>query len=79
MNPRLKSVETKHMEERRELFRGLGQLDRRSFLRVAGAAMGAAAASGLTPYHSFQPVSVAADAAPAAEPSELLERSRRRP
>jgi 3',5'-cyclic-AMP phosphodiesterase len=56
--PSVKSVETKHMEERAELFRALKNLDRRSFVKVAAAAFGVAAASGVTP-HSFQPVRVA--------------------
>ena len=56
--PSVKSIETKHMEERAELFRALKNLDRRSFVKVAAAAFGAAAASGVTP-HSFQPVRVA--------------------
>ena len=51
-----KSVETKYMEERQELFRGLRNLDRRSFLKVSAAALGAAA--GLAAPHSFTPVSV---------------------
>jgi 3',5'-cyclic AMP phosphodiesterase CpdA len=55
----VKSVETKFMEERDELFRGLRGLDRRSFVRVAAGAMGAAVAAGveLNP-HSFSPVRV---------------------
>jgi 3',5'-cyclic-AMP phosphodiesterase len=56
--PSVKSIETKHMEERAELFRALKNLDRRSFVKVAAAAFGVAAASGVTP-HSFQPVRVA--------------------
>ena len=56
---RWKSVETKHMEERDALFRGLRNLDRRSFLKVSLAAAGAIASKGLTTPHSFQPVSVA--------------------
>jgi 3',5'-cyclic-AMP phosphodiesterase len=56
--PSVKSIETKHMEERAELYRALKNLDRRSFVKVAAAAFGAAAASGVTP-HSFQPVRVA--------------------
>jgi 3',5'-cyclic AMP phosphodiesterase CpdA len=52
------------MEERRDLFHGLKDLDRRSFLKVSAAAMGAAVASGLTHFQSFQPVTVAQDAAP---------------
>jgi Icc protein len=57
--PGVKSIETKHMEERAELFRALKSLDRRSFLKVSAAAMGAVAAQGLVTPHSFQPVSVA--------------------
>ena len=60
-----KSVETRYMEARREFFNGLARVDRRSFLKISAAAAGAAAASGLIPYHSFQPVAVAAEAQPA--------------
>ncbi len=63
MKPRIKSIETKYMQERQELFHGLKNLDRRSFLKVSAAAMGAAAASGLLPCHSFRSVSVAQAAA----------------
>lgn len=55
-----KSVETKYMEERESLFRGMRNLDRRSFLKVSAAALGASA--GLAAPHSFMPVSVAQDA-----------------
>lgn len=55
----LRSIETKHMEERAEVFRGLRGLDRRTFLKVAGAATGVVLAKGLVPPHSFQPVRVA--------------------
>src|SRR5580700_11722579 len=57
--PGVKSIETKHMEERAELVRALKSLDRRSFLKVSAAAMGAVAAQGLVTPHSFQPVSIA--------------------
>lgn len=57
--PRIQSIETKHMQERAQLFAGLGSLDRRSFIKVSAAALGAVAAQGLLPPHSFQPVSVA--------------------
>jgi 3',5'-cyclic-AMP phosphodiesterase len=55
----MKSVETKHLEERDALFAGLAKLNRRSFLKVAGAAAGAALAQGVLPPHSFTPVRVA--------------------
>jgi len=63
MKPRITSIETKYMQERREFFHGLKNLDRRSFLKVSAAAMGAAAASGLLPSHTFRSVSVAQAAA----------------
>jgi 3',5'-cyclic AMP phosphodiesterase CpdA len=53
-----RSIETKHLEERAELFRALKSLDRRSFLKVSAAALAAAHASGVVP-HTFQPVRVA--------------------
>jgi 3',5'-cyclic AMP phosphodiesterase CpdA len=53
----MKSIETKFLEERSELMRGLTNLDRRSFLKVSAAAIGATV--GLCAPHSFQPVSVA--------------------
>ncbi|UCG58795.1 MAG: metallophosphoesterase, partial [Phycisphaerales bacterium] len=61
MKPRFRSVETGYAEERQDFFRGLKNLDRRSFLKVSAATMGAAVASGLTASHSFQSVSVAQD------------------
>jgi Icc protein len=59
MKPKIKSIETKYMQQRREFFNGLKNLDRRSFLKVSAAAVGAAAASGLIGSSSFCPVSVA--------------------
>jgi len=61
MKPKFKSIETKYMEQRRQFFDGLKNLDRRSFLKVSAAAAGAAVASGLTRC-SFQSVSVAQEA-----------------
>ena len=50
---KLKSIETRYMEERGKFFHDLENLDRRSFLKVSAAAMGAAAASGVfLPTHS---------------------------
>jgi calcineurin-like phosphoesterase family protein len=71
MNPRFRSLETKYGEEREAFFRGLRKVDRRSFLKVVTAAMGAAAASGLGPRHSFQPVSIAQDSPAAKERSSF--------
>jgi 3',5'-cyclic AMP phosphodiesterase CpdA len=59
MKPRHKSVETKYMEEREEFYRSLRKLDRRSFIKLSTATVGAVAAHGLIPPHSFQPVRVA--------------------
>ncbi len=59
MRQKHKSVETRFMEERRDFYESLKKLDRRSFLKVSAGALGAAAAAGLTPPHSFQPVRIA--------------------
>lgn len=61
---RYKSVETRHMEEREEVLRALGHLDRRTFLKVSLAAAGAVAAEGIFAPHSFQPIGVAHAATP---------------
>src|SRR5919106_2374643 len=62
--PSFKSVETKYYEEREALFRGLKNLDRRTFLKLSLAAVAAAAAKGVGfNFHSFQPVRVAHAAA----------------
>ena len=51
----VKSIETRHYEERDALFDGLGRLSRRAFFRVAGISAGIAAAKGLvTPRSSTQ-------------------------
>jgi 3',5'-cyclic AMP phosphodiesterase CpdA len=56
----IKSIETKHMEERDEMLRALGGLDRRDFVKVSLGAIGAAVASGVTlSPHSFMPINVA--------------------
>jgi 3',5'-cyclic AMP phosphodiesterase CpdA len=55
----MKSVETKYLESREELLQGLAKLNRRQFMKVAGAAAGAALAQGILPPHSFTPVRVA--------------------
>src|SRR5258708_38024926 len=60
--PHIKSVETRHLEERETLFRGLHNLDRRSFLKVSTGAAAAAVAAGVSNhFHSFLPVNVAYD------------------
>jgi Icc protein len=58
--PHIKSVETRYMEERESLFRGLKNLDRRSFLKAStGAAAAALAAGAANHFHSFLPINVA--------------------
>ena len=56
MQPKRKSVETRYLEERQEFYDALKRLDRRSFIKVSAAAMGAAAFQGLMPPNSFQPI-----------------------
>jgi predicted MPP superfamily phosphohydrolase len=55
----VKSVETKYMETRDALYRGLPHLGRRGFMKVSAAAVGATLGQSLVTPHSFQPVSVA--------------------
>lgn len=55
----MKSVETKYMEERSRLLRGLNNLSRRDFGKVAGAVAASASVHGLLGQHSFTPVKVA--------------------
>lgn len=62
----VKSVETKYYEERDSLYRALGSLDRRSFMKVSAAAMGATAS--LVAPHSFSTVRVASAAKSGVEP-----------
>jgi Icc protein len=58
--PHIKSVETRYLEEREAMFKGLKNLDRRSFLKVStGAAAAAIAAGASNHFHSFLPVNVA--------------------
>lgn len=54
-----KDPQTRYMEERDRAMAGLRDLDRRTFMKVAGAAAAAVASQGLAPPHSFLPVSVA--------------------
>ncbi|CAN5831237.1 MAG: 3',5'-cyclic adenosine monophosphate phosphodiesterase CpdA [Chromatiales bacterium USCg_Taylor] len=68
----VKSVETRYYEEREALFRGLKNLDRRSFLKLSAAAAAAALARGVEfNLHSFQPVQVAHAATGEAGPVEF--------
>jgi 3',5'-cyclic AMP phosphodiesterase CpdA len=55
----VKSVETRHEEERDVLFRQLRNLDRRTFVKVSLAAAAAVAAKGLAHPFSFMPIDVA--------------------
>jgi hypothetical protein len=59
----MKSIETRHVEARERMLRGLANLDRRSFLKVSAAAFAAAATRGVAFPHSFQPVRVTAQGA----------------
>jgi 3',5'-cyclic AMP phosphodiesterase CpdA len=55
----VKSIETRHHEEREALFAGLRRLSRRSFFRVASASAAAALARGVVWPRTFQTVEVA--------------------
>jgi 3',5'-cyclic AMP phosphodiesterase CpdA len=59
MSKGVKSVETKHYEERDAFFAGLKSLSRRSFFRVASASAAAALAKGVVWPRSFQLVDIA--------------------
>jgi calcineurin-like phosphoesterase family protein len=67
MRTGVKSVETRHVEQRDAFFEKVKRLGRRDFLRLAGLSAGLVAAKGLVHPHSFQLVSVA-EAAGAAKP-----------
>jgi Icc protein len=64
MAPKYESVETKYMRAREEALRALARLDRRDFLRVSTAVLGATLAKGLFTPGSFQLVNVAHAQAP---------------
>jgi 3',5'-cyclic-AMP phosphodiesterase len=56
---KFESIETKHYREREEFFRGLKNVDRRTFMKLSAIAAGTAAAKGLITNHSFQLVKMA--------------------
>jgi Icc protein len=62
MSKGVKSIETRHYEERESFFAGLARLSRRGFFRVAGASAAAALAKGVFWPRSFQLVEVASAA-----------------
>ncbi|WP_224370052.1 metallophosphoesterase family protein [Hyalangium versicolor] len=68
MRKGVKSIETKHYEERDSFFDGLRKMDRRGFMRLAGLSAGIAAGKGLLTPQSFQLISVAEAATPSAKP-----------
>jgi 3',5'-cyclic-AMP phosphodiesterase len=59
MAARHKSVETKYYEDRDGVLKALRNCDRRTFLKLSAATMGAVLAKGLMPPHNFQLVDVA--------------------
>ncbi len=59
MAARHKSLETKYMEERDTVLKALRRCDRRTFLKISAAAMGAVLGKGLMPPHTFQLVELA--------------------
>jgi Icc protein len=59
MAARHKSVETKYYEDRERALRALRSCDRRTFLKLSAAAVGAVMAKGLVTPHTFQLVEVA--------------------
>jgi hypothetical protein len=59
MAARHKSVETKYYEDRDGVLRALRNCDRRTFLKISAATMGAVLAKGFMPPHTFQLVEVA--------------------
>jgi 3',5'-cyclic AMP phosphodiesterase CpdA len=61
---KFKSVETKYMEARESALRALGKLDRRDFLRVSTAVLGATLAKGILNPHGFSTIQVANAQAP---------------
>src|SRR5687767_15005473 len=58
MSAKWKSIETKYMEAREEALRALAKLDRRDFLRVSSAVLGATLAKGIVSPHSFSLIDV---------------------
>ncbi len=79
MAARHKSVETKYMEERDAVLRGLRGLDRRTFMKVLAASAGAVMAKSLMPPHTFQLVEVANAAPESAQGAQALPRAAPRP
>jgi len=62
MSKGVKSIETRHYEERDAFFAGLRHVSRRSFMKLAGLSAGLAMAKGLVTPHGFQLVQVASAA-----------------
>lgn len=61
---KFKSVETKYMEARASALRALAKLDRRDFLKVSTAVLGATLSKGIVHPHSFSTINVAGAQAP---------------
>ena len=72
MSKGVKSIETRHYEERDAFFAGLARVSRRGFFRLAAASAGIAAAKGLVTPRSFQLVDVAgAQTTPGGAPAKF--------
>src|SRR5690606_8137548 len=59
MSAKFKSIETKYMETREATLRALAKLDRRDFLRVSTAVLGATLARGIVHPRSFSTIDIA--------------------
>jgi Icc protein len=68
MSAKFKSIETKYMETRDAALRALSKLDRRDFLRVSSAVLGATLARGIVNPHSFSLIDVVQAQEPGKEP-----------
>ncbi|HEX6239843.1 MAG TPA: metallophosphoesterase, partial [Polyangiales bacterium] len=74
MTSKFKSIETKYMESREAALRALAKLDRRDFMRVSTAVLGATLARGIVNPHAFSTIEIASAQEPipgAQEPGKV--------